>query len=142
MAITEAKIQEENKLGDYKGSPHNRLLSEHRPTAGYFGQEASIIQRPSIMKPQIINFNDYHTDNLMFQSAPKADKETTDFAAKSKNTYRDAFEKKLIEIDKKLQKECLYCHGNNRENHIVELPDALAEDVEVEEEDEDYWVRL
>ena len=57
-------------------------------------------------------------------------------------TYRAKFEKKLAEIDKRLQKECVHCHGNNREqNHIVELPEALEEEDEEIGEPEDEMFR-
>jgi len=47
---------------------------------------------------------------------------------RKKHHYWDALEKKLAEIDKRLQKECLQCHGNNWDNHIVELPEVLNDE--------------
>lgn len=54
----------------------------------------------------------------------------------AENSYRIKFEKKLAEIDKRLQKECVHCHGQHREqNHIIELPEALEEDEDFDQEE-------
>ena len=50
--------------------------------------------------------------------------------------YNDALEKKMREIDRRLERECHNCKNGCKENHIVELSDCMEES----DEDKDQSV--
>ena len=111
-----------------------------RPSALFFGKED--YQNPSggigISRSSIVNFNS-SVDRQKLK-----DKQAVQISPfKTKNTdqnYKDNFDKKMREIDQKLEKECLNCKEGNKENHIIEI--NIEESEDEDENPQEPWIDI
>lgn len=93
-----------------------------RPSARFFGRETMSGNNAGINRSSIINFknmsrNKSRLNNLPSTTKPKQSK------SPSKDTYEDALQKKLAEIDALLEKEMNKNRQNEKDNNIIEVTD-------------------
>lgn len=109
-----------------------------RPSAAFFGRESMVSSSGGALgagRSSILNFKSASKQKL--REKPSDYQITTSGEHNDQESYREALERKMREIDRRLEKECHNCKAGCKENHIIELSDCMEESDEDKDESMD-----
>jgi hypothetical protein len=102
-------------------------LNNSRPSAVFFGRESVTtgIAGPSYGRSSILNFKGGVTKQKYKGDKPSEYK--INVQGEHYDDYAAALEKKMKEIDMRLERDCHNCKAGCKENHIIELSDCMED---------------